>query len=252
VLLPRQNLAVLTLLQERRRFIVCMDGGEDGDYTNSCILDLLNRARELLGCSFAPYTVVTDDAKKRSVVLGYDVENHIRRRFAKAPTPAARRFVVLAVWYSGRTQRTLVTHPDGVLVILKPREPSFAFIPAPLVSTVPQGDEAAGFFRESRYDADVDVVRATERPAMCCDTGLTQHSLLCRYTVGNFPHTHTWNQFFTPRLQAEYHGEGFRCARDAFWQLCVWSGLPVDEHTLPKLCSGYHLSPSPTQVTTEV
>lgn len=204
-----ENLAVLPLLKKRLPKIVVVDGGlktKDIEWGES-LLDALELARKKLHCSF-------------NGMDGRDVIEDFKEKFIYTPKghqPRSYRFKV--TYYEkedGYSKGTKVG--EGEILLISPRHPTKGI----------QKEEPLSW-KDALRDIDVDLEAAKwgESPQQdtdevddltfcCCESCHSfKYQKLSNCLCGVFPQHITANQFFTPRMFAAYHREGYNACVEA-------------------------------------
>ncbi|XP_068681781.1 uncharacterized protein [Montipora foliosa] len=196
-----ENLALLPLLKKRVKKIVVVDGGHKEGYEHygDSLLNALMLARTYLDCSF-----LRND--------GGDVISFLFDEFQEPKKgKLLPRFFKFKVQYKeGQFGRS----SDGEIMLITPRYPtdSVSCPPnhIPSVPLYPFDDEADGLEPGMCLEeSDVDNL------TWCCCSCCHGHHCWSDVCCGTFPQHSTVNQFFTSRMFAAYHREGYRACVEA-------------------------------------
>ncbi|XP_068730719.1 uncharacterized protein [Montipora capricornis] len=197
-----ENLALLPLLKKRLKKIVVVDGGhkEGNKHYGDSLLNALMLARSYLDCSFL--------SKDGGDVISFLFDTFQEPKKGKLP-----RFFKFRVQYKeGRFGRS----GDGQIMLITPRYPTnSASCPPNPIPSVPLyrfDDDADGLEPGMCLEAS-DVDNLTWCCCSCCHGH--QHWGLSGFCCGTFPQHSTVNQFFTSRMFAAYHREGYRACVEA-------------------------------------
>ncbi|XP_068683749.1 uncharacterized protein [Montipora foliosa] len=197
-----ENLALLPLLKKRLKKIVVVDGGqkEDDMHYGDSLLKALMLARTQLDCSF-----LSKD--------GGDVISFLFDAFQEPKKGKLPRFFKFKVQYK---EGQFGGSGDGEIMLITPRYPtdSVSCPPnhIPSVPLYPFNDEADGLAPGMCLKAsDVDNL------TWCCCPCCHGHQCwgLSAFCCDTFPQHSTLNQFFTSRMFAAYHREGYRACVEA-------------------------------------
>ncbi|XP_022799709.1 uncharacterized protein LOC111337638, partial [Stylophora pistillata] len=202
-----ENLAILPLLKKRLKKIVVVDGGQkesDQEWGDS-LLTALSLARQKLDCSFIGLD-------------GRDVIEDLKNKFVNKPLghqPRSYRFKVH--YFENETVLEEARKVgEGEILLVSPRHPDKGLKRQECVT-----------WKESLRDVDLEAgewglgpqldAKEADKLTFCCCECCHSDSLqrLSKMMCGTFPQHTTANQFFTPRMFAAYHSEGYNACVEA-------------------------------------
>lgn len=202
-----ENLAILPLLKKRLKKIVVVDGGhkESDQEWGDSLLTALSLARQKLDCSFIGLD-------------GRDVIEDLKNKFVNKPLghqPRSYRFKVH--YFENETVLEEARKVgEGEILLVSPRHPDKGLKRQECVT-----------WKESLRDVDLEAgewglgpqldAKEADKLTFCCCECCHSDSLqrLSKMMCGTFPQHTTANQFFTPRMFAAYHSEGYNACVEA-------------------------------------
>lgn len=201
-----ENLGVLPLLKRRLEKVVIIDGGAvDEEGPGKDLISALNKAREILHCSFAG-------------IDGRDVYEDLRAKLLDRPPrkqPRSYKFKVEYFDFTDKGEEEKVG--EGEILYILPRHPGHGLSGErkswhELTDDVKIDIEADLWGTGPEMEPD-DVDRLTLCCCDCCHCSPLQ--FLSASCCGVFPNHATANQFFTPAMFSAYHREGYRACLEA-------------------------------------
>ena len=217
-----ENMGLLPLLKLRLPYILVVDGSHipsDEEYAKE-IVNVMEQAREILDCSFTTVkgdnvlkdirNLDKDDVFKYINKLRADVLTDIKNNYV---TPAARKYE-FKVHYSRKGDNERWQDVDeGHIFLIAPRG-------QPTERKESDEKDKKGTSKAKLHAAwgsgpyltenDIDDISGCPAGLGCCDCCHSRHCVTnrCQSYLG-FPRHATANQFFTPRMFAAYHREGY-------------------------------------------
>lgn len=202
-----ENLAILPLLKKRLKKIVVVDGGhkESDQEWGDSLLTALSLARQKLKCSFVGLD-------------GHDVIEDMKDKLVNKPPghlPRSYRFKV-HYYESGTVLEEAREVGEGEILLVSPRHPNKGIKRQECVTwkeTLRDVDLEAGEWGLGPQLDGKEVDKLTFCCCECCHGDSLQW--VSRIMCGTFPQHTTVNQFFTPRVFAAYHSEGYNACVEA-------------------------------------